>query len=104
MTKPPPRNHKDQLSRAILKHLGGALARHFTGRPDARALEPVTLENQIIPMTPDLIVRVTHPDTGDFLLVVEIQSDPDSALPERLTVLAGHLTRSCCPGSRPGNS
>jgi hypothetical protein len=42
-------------------------------------------------MTPDLIVRVSHPDTGDFHLVLEVQSDPDPRQPERLATLAGHL-------------
>gem|GEM_PF-5201370 len=81
MNKPDPRNHQDRLSKALLKLLGEALARTFTGRPDARALEPVTVEHPIILMTPDLILRVTHPDTGDFHLVLEVQSDPDPRLP-----------------------
>ena len=91
MTKPRPRNHKDQLSKAILKLLGEALARYFTGRPDARALDAVTVEQQIVPMTPDLILKVTHPDTGDFHLLLEVQSNPDPSLPERLALLTTHL-------------
>ena len=91
MTKPLPRNHKDQLSKAILKLLGAALARFFTGRPDARALDAVTLEQQIVPLTPDLILKVCHPETGDFHLLLEVQSNPDPMLPERLAILTGHL-------------
>ena len=86
-----PRNHKDQLSKAILKLLGSALARTFTGRQDARVLDAVTIEHQIVPMTPDLILKVTHPDTGDFHLLLEVQSNPDPCLPERLALLTSYL-------------
>ena len=87
----PPRNHKDRSAKAILTFLGKALARFMTGLDDVRVESVHIPELQILTMSPDLLLEVTHPDRGTFLMVLEIQVNPDPDLPYRFATLTAHL-------------
>jgi hypothetical protein len=87
MHEPVKRHHKDQGAKLVLKGLGQPLARFFARHPDAECLDVLQPEWQVVTRRPDLLLRIRHPDRGEFLVLVEVQVKVEPDLPTRLATL-----------------
>ena len=91
MKTTPPRNHKDLSSKVILTHVGPALARFFADHPEAILESIQSPELHVQARSPDLLLRVRHPERGAFHVLMELQVNPDPDLPYRLAIAAAVL-------------
>ncbi len=78
--------HHDLGAKWALQHQAPHLARDLADHPEAVSLGSHTVELQILRRTPDHVIRVRHPQAGDRLYLLEVQSRIDPRLPRRLAV------------------
>jgi hypothetical protein len=82
----PGHDHQDLGAKWALKHRARQIARALADHPGAIARSCQTVELQILRRTPDQVLRVRHPERGDRLYLIEIQSRSDRHIGRRLAV------------------